>query len=72
MSKLTTITLEEIEQIGDVQECIICFFPFSDEKKEDFVQLKCHEKHIFHSNCLKEWFMKGNVTCPNCRKTVTE
>ena len=35
------------------KECVICCLEF---KERDMVtQLKCHEKHIFHTQCLDEW-----------------
>ena len=47
------------------EACVIC--------REDFQtgcivrQLPC--KHIFHDNCVLEWFIKDN-TCPTCRAMI--
>ena len=34
-------------------ECIICTCEF--EPTDKVTQLKCHEKHIFHTECIDNW-----------------
>ena len=46
-----------------LNECSICLENY---KKDDMIIiLSCN--HIYHEECLKEWF-KNNNTCPHCRK----
>ena len=33
--------------------CSICFEPFN--TNDQVLQLKCHNSHIFHTECIKEW-----------------
>jgi len=47
-----------------LNKCIICMELFHNKSK--IYVLKCHETHIFHVNCLKEW-VKRKYECPNCR-----
>ena len=54
-------TLENITINFINKECSICL---EDIKKND-INLSCN--HIFHKECLKEWF-KIKTTCPICRK----
>ncbi|CDW79111.1 UNKNOWN [Stylonychia lemnae] len=52
------------ENSVDSLDCIICL----DQIKffDIVVQLKCNKDHIFHFNCVKEWF-KEKSSCPLCR-----
>ena len=52
------------------KECIICFTEFKAEDK--VVQLKCHEKHIFHTECIENWVKQGKNSCPVCRKPIAD
>lgn len=52
-------------------KCIICFTEFveSDEVSE----LKCDERHIFHTDCIKQWMQsdaENNLKCPICKREV--
>jgi Ring finger domain len=48
--------------------CMICFVPLSDGDRVG--DLTC--KHVFHSDCLKDWLKKKN-SCPLClRQDVAE
>ena len=49
------------------QSCIICLDVYNDESK--IVQLKCHDTHVFHYDCIIEWYKK-NKKCPNCRQRL--
>lgn len=46
-------------------QCIICMEEF--QENEIVKLLPC--KHIFHSNCIKQWLMKEK-TCPFCKKEI--
>ena len=28
-------------------------------------------EHVFHIDCIRQWFLRGNMTCPTCRTSVT-
>ncbi len=45
-------------------QCLICLESLNSNKTEKF---EC--QHIFHRNCLEEWF-KIERTCPLCRKLL--
>ncbi len=46
--------------------CVVCFFEI--KESEEIIILKCHPKHLFHSNCILQW-LKMNFNCPICKKT---
>ena len=51
--------------LSTFNECSICIEHFVD--KEDIIKLECG--HIFHKDCILEWFNKKkytNLECPNC------
>uniref|UniRef100_A0A6C0LX98 RING-type domain-containing protein n=1 Tax=viral metagenome TaxID=1070528 RepID=A0A6C0LX98_9ZZZZ len=44
------------------EECIICFYPLSNEK---IAQVNCG--HIYHHKCIKKWLKIGKTKkCPTC------
>eukprot|EP00826_Nyctotherus_ovalis_P049536 TRINITY_DN59_c0_g4_i1.p1 TRINITY_DN59_c0_g4~~TRINITY_DN59_c0_g4_i1.p1 ORF type:complete len:293 (-),score=58.41 TRINITY_DN59_c0_g4_i1:131-1009(-) len=46
------------------KRCNICLTDF---KKDQLIcPLKCHRMHVFHAECLKEWFVVS-CCCPLCR-----
>ena len=47
--------------------CAICLKDYIEH--DSICQLSCHETHIFHSECLKEW-LKQNYYCPYCRTLI--
>ena len=63
----------DIKKDSEVKECSICLdsfvFSFSQTDKRKIAELNCSNKHIFHVECLKEWF-KTNDKCPLCREPV--
>ena len=63
----TDTSLSEKINIGETVElfCPICLEEYND--KETICKLNCN--HIFHKECIKEWFKKNN-NCPNCRKII--
>ena len=46
----------------DKRNCVICM----DDYKENELVLTIPCYHIFHKNCIKEWFKKDK-TCPICK-----
>ena len=54
-------------------QCAICGekINFGTNKTHDtpLVQLPC--KHIYHKDCLHQWWAKGNLTCPCCRHDIS-
>ena len=40
------------------------------EKDEQITQLKCDDKHYFHSDCIIEWIKNGHNKCPLCREPI--
>ena len=48
------------------EECTICLENINIEYG-NIKKLKC--KHIYHINCINEWFKNKKNTCPNCRLT---
>lgn len=67
------VTLEDSDLEGIIekkldnnldQKCSVCMM---DLLKDEFVsELKC--KHIFHSNCIKQWLKEYSYKCPVCRE----
>ncbi|CAD8191118.1 unnamed protein product [Paramecium octaurelia] len=50
--------------------CQICFDPMVENS--DLQQLQCHSSHLFHSNCIQDWFQRNRQnnlipSCPICR-----
>lgn len=43
----------------DVEECAICMENFAIGDGKLVAELKCHNKHIFHLDCLSEWVKKN-------------
>jgi C4-type Zn-finger protein len=61
-------TFESLSKKAKTQEqCIICMDDFSE--KSEVSELKCDERHIFHTACLQKW-MQQNLNCPLCKTTV--
>jgi hypothetical protein len=48
------------------RECLICLEKF--EINDQVTKIHCN--HIFHTICIKEWFLKENSKCPVCRVDV--
>ena len=53
--------------VADDFYCAICYKDF--EPEDEVMELKCFEDHIFHTNCIIEWF-KRDPSCPICRSDV--
>ena len=48
-------------------QCAICLENLN--KQENILKLEC--SHIYHVNCLKDWYIKSkNKDCPMCRESI--
>ena len=54
--------------------CAICMDDFT--QKEAVCELSCHKKHIFHVDCLEQWFNSqvsasaSKLVCPICKTAL--
>jgi hypothetical protein len=66
MSLLTKRLYGDVDpKIRDhIKECIICFEEF--KPGQSVIELKCNERHFFHSPCLERW-LKQKLECPLCK-----
>ena len=68
LNELPEIKIQNVNKLeNDKKRCNICLEDFSNGEK--VLVLPC--LHIFHTNCIKEWF-KSNNTCPLCKSQITE
>lgn len=56
-----------IECFNKIVNIIFYFHENRYEKTKEYMLTKC--KHVFHSNCLKEW-LKNKQECPICRSEI--
>ena len=67
IENLPVTKLEDIEKLSDEnKKCTICFEIFN--KDDNIIYLPCI--HIYHEECIKEWFRKQNF-CPICRLKIS-
>ena len=60
------LLLHETNEIYNLdQECTICLDNFISD--QSIIKLDCN--HIYHNECIQEWFKK-ELTCPNCRTNL--
>ena len=45
--------------------CAICL------EEEDFLSAKLPCGHLFHSNCIRNWLLRGGATCPLCNMDLS-
>jgi hypothetical protein len=50
--------------------CIICLVDY--EPSDTVTQLRCDERHYFHSKCVEDWIKQGNNRCPYCRAPIMQ
>lgn len=61
-------TFANVDEKNKTQtECCICLMDFKDD--DELAELKCDERHYFHSACLEDW-LKRKYECPLCKKPV--
>jgi hypothetical protein len=70
LSSLITKQYEKAIFGKEIQECAICLDYFNENEKCLVTPLPCNNKHIFHSKCINEWFLKQNK-CPLCKTDIT-
>jgi ribosomal protein S27E len=61
--------LSNLEKLGEeyTKKCVICMENY---KENDEVEtLPCF--HIFHKDCIEEWFNNNNNNCPICKNDIT-
>lgn len=49
-------------------ECAICLSEYMET--DEITTLMCHERHFFHSACIKKW-LDNLAECPLCRMPIT-
>ena len=49
--------------------CSICIENFKDN--DEVIQLRCHDKHIFHKVCITGWVRAARAECPLCKTKIT-
>ena len=63
VNELPEITIDSVDKLdGDKKDCTICLNSFKHGDKA--LILPCI--HIFHTDCIKNWFKTQN-TCPICK-----
>ena len=50
-----------------MESCAICLVEYNE--KDDVAELKCDNRHYFHSGCLEDW-LKRKAECPLCKTPV--
>lgn len=56
------------EDVVSANQCAICLASF--QEGESLLLLPCHERHVYHCECIETWFKK-NRSCPLCMTDVT-
>ena len=56
----------------DTAECAICLGGFLDVEQQPKMAtpLPCDLRHVFHTDCIREWFQRENK-CPLCKTDIT-
>ena len=52
----------------EVPHCVICMIQFV--VGEDVCRTSCHQNHIFHTDCLRQW-LERRKSCPLCKTAVS-
>jgi hypothetical protein len=53
------------EEVELKENCVICMDTMTSHES---MALDCC--HVFHMDCIREWFQNGHNTCPSCRSRV--
>lgn len=53
------------ENVISDETCPICYESNGNRK----VMLSCHETHVFHEECIREWYLE-EPSCPICRQHI--
>ncbi|CAK68116.1 unnamed protein product (macronuclear) [Paramecium tetraurelia] len=68
-NKFTEIKFQDLNQSIKAcnLDCPICYEQINDA--DTIIQLPCHQKHLFHSQCCKQWLFQ-DLRCPLCRNEL--
>ena len=64
VSSETIPYLTTIDDFPENTECTICL----DNIENNCIKLECG--HYFHMNCIRNWMLRRNTTCPICRSQI--
>lgn len=64
------LSLHIQSDLKDDEECSICLQHFLNDECPIIISLPCTKKHIFHLECIFQWFNECQ-TCPLCRRPCT-
>ena len=62
-------TLVNRQKCCKTEECSICLDKLSTKKDNSYIPIKLKCGHMFHYNCLSEWY-STNQSCPICRQEI--
>jgi Anaphase-promoting complex subunit 11 RING-H2 finger len=66
------VPLLDNDSISDEENESICLMCRRGALEDSpLLSLTCHNKHVFHADCLKQWFVVEQ-TCPLCHQTLSE
>jgi len=52
------------------KQCIVCLVDYTEN--DMVTQLRCDERHYFHTKCIEDWVKQGNNRCPFCRAPIID
>ncbi len=52
----------------NMKSCAICLMDY--EETDEIAELKCDQRHYFHSQCISDW-LKKKLECPLCKSPVS-
>eukprot|EP00924_Labyrinthula_sp_SR-Ha-C_P007445 snap_masked-scaffold_24-processed-gene-3.28-mRNA-1 protein AED:0.71 eAED:0.71 QI:0/0/0/0.5/1/1/2/0/223 len=55
------------DEFDESDNCAICFDNY--EERSRIIILPCDRKHLFHKNCILQWFERSRF-CPLCKKDI--
>ena len=57
------------ENQDNMKSCAICLMDY--EETDEIAELRCDQRHYFHSACLQDW-LKKKLECPLCKRPVNQ
>ena len=69
MQRFAAVPFAQLEETQCAEGCAICMSEYHEEEQIVRMQ-RC--PHVFHKDCLKQWFIKSQQepTCPFCREQL--
>ncbi|CAD8196159.1 unnamed protein product [Paramecium pentaurelia] len=64
LTNIKNYFIYNVDLQNKIVDCTICLEQMTDNQLE-IVQLKCHNTHIFHEKCIRDW-LSQNKNCPLC------